>query len=103
MKSSPQDVNRPSSEVRRRNGTLYRSSLPPLPSRGDQTFFEGREMRLCPIPLGEAQLSPRHAGQGPQGQDRRLRPATAREAEGQAYVLHAGESVPRLLREGQQG
>ena len=26
------DVNRPTSEVRRRNGTLYRTSLPPLPA-----------------------------------------------------------------------
>ena len=40
------DVNRPSSEVRRRNGTLYRSSLPPLPSRRHEAFSEGHQVHL---------------------------------------------------------
>ena len=86
---APSHVNRPTSEVRRRNGSLYRSSLPPLPSRRHQALFEGHQMYSDRCPHGEAQLSSRHARQRPQGQDRWLWPATAREAEGQAHVLHS--------------
>ncbi len=46
----------------------------------------------------KAQLRSRPARQGPQGQNRWLRTAASREAEGEAHVLHPGRSVPQLLR-----
>src|SRR5437588_10757976 len=48
----------------------------------------------------EAQLRPRTTWERSQGQDCWLWPAIAREAEGQAHLLHPGRPVPQLLREG---
>ena len=68
---------------------------------GTKLFLKGTKCFIRQMPDREAQLSSRPARQGPQGQDRGLRPAAAREAEGQAHLLHPGRPVPRVLREGQ--
>src|SRR5438876_8255919 len=79
------------------NGSLYRTGLPPLPPRGHEAFSQGRQMFQRKMPGGEAQLRSWPARQRSQGQGGGLRLAIAREAEGQAHLLHARKAVPQLF------
>ena len=51
-------------------GTLYRSSLPPLPSRRHQAVPEGHQVLYRQVRHREAQFCPRPAWPGPQSEDR---------------------------------
>src|SRR5437016_6124378 len=79
------------------NGSLYRTGLPPLPPRRHEAFSEGRQVFQRKMPGGKAQLRSWPARQRSQGQGGGLRPAIAREAEGQAHLLHARKAVPQLF------
>ena len=72
--------------------------MPPLPPRGHEVVPQGRKVLYRQVSDRKAQFRSRPARQGPQGQNRRLRSAASRKAEGEAHVLHPGRPVPQLLR-----
>jgi len=78
-------VNRPSSEVRRRNGTLYRSSLPPLPSRGTKLFLKGAKCASDRCPLEKRNFPP-----GQHGKDRKAKIV------GYGLQLHEKQKAKRM-------
>ena len=80
------------------NGSLYWSRVPPLPPRRHEALPQGGALLHGEVRDREAQFRSRSARPDPQGQDRRLRRAAAREAEGQAHLRGARGSVPPLLR-----
>src|SRR5580704_16496530 len=82
------------------NGTLYRSGLSVVPSRGHEAVPERGTLLHGEVRDREAQLSTGAAWQDAEGEARRIRPAAAREAEGQAHLRCARGPVPRLLRDG---
>src|SRR5688500_16850657 len=86
------------SKKRTLNGTLHRTSLPPVPPRGDEALPQGGALLHREVRDREAQLPARAARQDPEGEARRLRPAAARKTESQTYLRGARGSVPRLLR-----
>src|SRR5207302_542571 len=68
--------------------------------RGNEVVPQGREMLQRQMSRREAQLCSRTTRERPQGQNRRLWLAVAREAKSQTHLLHAGRAVPQLFREG---
>src|SRR5204863_6279849 len=82
------------------NGTLYRTCLSALPARRHEALSQGRALLHGEVRDREAQPAPRPARQAAQGEGRRLRPAAARKAEGQAHLRGAREPVTPLLRDG---
>src|SRR4029079_8881163 len=84
---------------RKLNGAIYRTRLPLVPSRGDEAVPERGALLHREVRDREAHLPARAARQDAEGEARRLRPAAAREAEGQAHLRRAGRPVPPLLRE----
>ena len=76
-------------------GEIYRSRLPSVPPRGHEAVPEGRPLLHREVRDREAQLRPRPARQGRPHQEQAagLRPAAAREAEGEAPLRHAGGPV----------
>ena len=76
------------------------SGLPAVPARRHEALPEGRALLHGEVRDREAQPAARAARQAAQGEAGRLRPAAAREAEGQAHLRRAREPVPPLLRDG---
>ena len=71
-----------------------------MPARGHETIPERRALPQREVRHREAQLRPRTARQGSANEDRRLRPAASREAEGAPHLRRAGTPVPQHLRKG---
>ena len=67
---------------------------------GDEAVPQGRALLHGEVRDREAQLPAGTARQDAEGEARRLRPAAAREAEGQAHLWRARRPVPPLLRGG---
>src|SRR5262249_59924529 len=88
------------SQSRLLNGAIYRTRLPSVPPRGDEAVPEGGALLHGEVRDREAQLPARAARQGAQGEARRLRPAAAREAEGETHLRRARGPVPPLLPAG---
>src|SRR6187431_2498722 len=82
------------------DGSLHWTGLPSVPPRGDEAVPQGGALLLGEVRDREAQLPTGAARQDAEGEARRLRPAAAREAEGQAHLRRARGPVPRLLRGG---
>src|SRR5271157_4774407 len=70
-----------------------------MPARGHEAFSQRGALPQRKVRYREAQFHPRTARQGAGEEDRRLRSATPREAEGAARVRRAGSAVhaPHLL------
>src|SRR5262245_54637266 len=87
------------SNSRTLNGSIYRTRLQSLSARDDEAVPQGGKLLHREVRDREAQLPAGAARQDAEGEAGRLRPAAAREAEGQAHLRRARGSVPPLLRD----
>ena len=67
---------------------------------GMKLFLKGERCYTEKCAIEKRNLPPGQHGKTAQGEAGRLRPAAAREAEGQAHLRRAREPVPPLLRDG---
>src|SRR5262249_30150002 len=82
------------------DGKVYRTGVPAVPARGHEALPEGRAVLHGQVRDREAQRGAGTARAGAQSEARGIRRTVAREAEGQAHLRRARESVPPLLRSG---
>src|SRR3989454_1935082 len=78
-------------------GKTPRCSLPPVPPGRAEAVFEGPALLYGEVRDREAQLRAGAAWAVTAAEGRRIRPAIARETEGQAHLRAAGAAIPQLL------
>src|SRR6266849_6000363 len=78
-------------------GKTPRCSLPPVPPGRAEAVFERLALLYGEVRDREAQLRAGAAWAVTAPEGRRIRPAIAREAEGQAHLRAAGAAIPQLL------
>src|SRR5437879_13119109 len=84
-------------EGRLEGGKTPRCSLPPVPPGRAEAVFEGPALLYGEVRDREAQLRAGAAWAVTAAEGRRIRPAIARETEGQAHLRAAGAAIPQLL------
>src|SRR5713101_7968768 len=85
----------------RLNGEIHRSSLPLMPARRNEAVPQRGALLFREVRYRKAQLRSRAAWQEQEDEeDRGIRAAASREAEGAAYLRRSRNSVSEQLRKG---